>query len=71
MAVGTVFQITTNGVFATLHSFTYLESGPESYAALVQATNGNFYIACEGAGSGIQSRDDLAIDGSTGLTIHG
>ncbi len=50
--VGTVFQITTNGVFATLHSFTYQENGPESYAALVQATNGNFYIACEGAGSG-------------------
>jgi len=50
--VGTVFQITTNGVFATLYSFTYLESGPQSYAALVQGTNGNFYIACEGAGSG-------------------
>ncbi len=49
---GTVFQITTNGVFATLHSFTYLESGPESYAALVQATNGNFYVACEGSGQG-------------------
>jgi hypothetical protein len=47
-----VFQITTNGVFATLHSFTYQENGPESYAALVQATNGNFYVACEGAGQG-------------------
>jgi uncharacterized repeat protein (TIGR03803 family) len=48
---GTVFQITTNGIFATIHSFTYLENGPESYAALVQATNGNFYIACEGSSS--------------------
>ncbi len=47
---GTVFQITTNGIFTTLHSFTYLENGPESYAALMQATNGNFYIACEGSG---------------------
>ena len=50
--VGTLFQITTNGVFATLHSFTYLEAGPQSYAAVVQGTNGNFYIACEGSGSG-------------------
>jgi uncharacterized repeat protein (TIGR03803 family) len=50
--VGTVFQITTNGTFATLHSFTSLESGPESYAALIQGTNGNLYIACEGAGGG-------------------
>lgn len=48
---GTVFQITTNGIFITIHSFTYLENGPESYAALVQATNGNFYIACEGSSS--------------------
>lgn len=47
---GTVFQITTNGVFTTLHSFTSLENGPESYAALVQGTNGNFYITCEGSG---------------------
>jgi hypothetical protein len=46
-----VFQISASGVFATLHSFTYLESGPQSYSALVQGTNGNFYIACEGAGS--------------------
>ena len=49
---GTVFQITTNGVLATLHSFTWQETGPQSYSALVQGTNGNFYIACEGAGSG-------------------
>jgi uncharacterized repeat protein (TIGR03803 family) len=49
-SVGTVFQITTNGDFTTLHSFTPLENGPESYAALVQATNGNFYVACEGSG---------------------
>ena len=48
--VGTVFQITSNGIFTTLHSFTYVENGPESYAALVQATNGNFYITCEGSG---------------------
>jgi uncharacterized repeat protein (TIGR03803 family) len=45
---GTVFQITTDGVLTTLHSFTDLENGIESYAALVQATNGNLYITCEG-----------------------
>jgi uncharacterized repeat protein (TIGR03803 family) len=47
---GTVFQITTNGVFTMLHSFTDLENGIESYDALMQATNGNFYITCEGSG---------------------
>lgn len=47
---GTIFQIATNGIFVTLHSFTYLEGGPESYAALVQANNGNFYIADQGMG---------------------
>lgn len=46
---GTVFQITTNGALTTLHSFVYWENGNESYAALVQATNGNIYITCEGS----------------------
>jgi len=46
---GTVFQITTNGVLKTLYSITLQEGGPGSYSALVQATNGSFYIACEGA----------------------
>jgi uncharacterized repeat protein (TIGR03803 family) len=48
---GTVFQITTNGILTTLHSFAYFENGNESYAALVQATNGNIYITCEGSGT--------------------
>jgi uncharacterized repeat protein (TIGR03803 family) len=49
---GTVFQITTNGTFQTLHSFAWPENGPEGYSALLQATNGNFYVVCEGAGMG-------------------
>jgi uncharacterized repeat protein (TIGR03803 family) len=49
---GSVFQITTNGVLKTLHYFTYLEAGYQSYGALVQGTDGNLYIACEGGESG-------------------
>jgi uncharacterized repeat protein (TIGR03803 family) len=49
---GSVFQITTNGVLRTLHYFDYLETSSQAYAALVQGTDGNFYIACEGAGQG-------------------
>jgi uncharacterized repeat protein (TIGR03803 family) len=49
---GTVFQITTNGLLTTLYSFTDGEGGIGSYTALVQGTNGNFYIACEGVPEG-------------------
>jgi uncharacterized repeat protein (TIGR03803 family) len=39
---GTVFQITTNGDFTTLHAFTGPE-GREPHAGLVQGSDGNFY----------------------------
>jgi uncharacterized repeat protein (TIGR03803 family) len=39
---GTVFKITPSGAVTTLHSFQSRE-GSNSYAGLIQATNGNFY----------------------------
>jgi uncharacterized repeat protein (TIGR03803 family) len=41
--VGTVFRITTNGVFATLSPFTGGNDGGNPRAALVQSSDGNFY----------------------------
>ena len=40
---GTVYKVTSSGTFTRLHSFTYYERGGESYAGLVQGTDGNFY----------------------------
>jgi uncharacterized repeat protein (TIGR03803 family) len=46
-SLGTVFEITTGGTLATLHSFcsslTNCTDGEIPYGGLVQATNGNFY----------------------------
>jgi uncharacterized repeat protein (TIGR03803 family) len=41
---GTVFKITPSGTLTTLHNFAgYPTDGSESYAGLVQGTDGNFY----------------------------
>jgi uncharacterized repeat protein (TIGR03803 family) len=40
---GTVFQITTHGQLATLYSFTGGNDGSSPFAALIQASDGNFY----------------------------
>ena len=44
---GTVFKITPTGTLTTLHSFCTCTDGPYPCAALVQATNGNFYGTTE------------------------
>ena len=41
--LGTVFRMTTSGDFTTLHVFTGGADGAGSVAALVEATDGNFY----------------------------
>ncbi len=51
---GTVFKITLSGTLTTLYSFCNLEScadGSQPYAALLQATDGNFYGTTEFGGS--------------------
>ena len=49
---GTVFKITTNGVFTPLYSFRSLSTdGSTPYAGLRQGTNGNFYGVASQGGS--------------------
>jgi uncharacterized repeat protein (TIGR03803 family) len=49
---GTVFKLTPSGTFTTLHSFGSGD-GAEPRAALIQATDGNFYGTTSGAGFGL------------------
>ena len=44
---GTVFKITASGTLTTLHTFVG-EDGANSYAGLIQATDGNFYGTTSG-----------------------
>jgi len=40
---GTVFRVTTNGIFSVLHSFTGTNNGANPYAGLLQAADGVLY----------------------------
>jgi len=48
---GTVFQITTNGVFTTLYSFTGGADGGDPLAGLLQAADGSLYDTTEDGGA--------------------
>jgi uncharacterized repeat protein (TIGR03803 family) len=48
---GTVFQMTPAGKLKTLHSFGAAQDGAIPYAALVQASDGNFYGITYGGGT--------------------
>ena len=49
-SVGTVFQISPSGTLTTLHSFNPSTDGYQSYATLLQATDGNLYGTTESGG---------------------
>ncbi len=49
---GTVFRINAGGSLTTLWAFTNGVDGANSYATLVQGTDGNFYGTTSGSGSG-------------------
>jgi uncharacterized repeat protein (TIGR03803 family) len=53
---GTVYKITSSGKLTTLHSFcaqTYCPDGSEPSAALIQATDGNFYGTTQFGGGSV------------------
>ncbi len=47
---GTIFRITLNGSFATLHGFNFTTDGSEPYAGMIQATDGNLYGTASSGG---------------------
>ena len=49
---GTVFQISTNGAFTSLYSFTGGNDGANPYAGLVQGSDGYFYGTTVNGGQG-------------------
>jgi uncharacterized repeat protein (TIGR03803 family) len=49
-AWGTVFKVTSGGTLTTLHSFDYTD-GIYPAAAVIQATDGNFYGTTNGGGT--------------------
>jgi uncharacterized repeat protein (TIGR03803 family) len=48
---GTIFQITTNGAFASLYSFTNGDDGADIDGGLVLGTNGDFYGTASAGGT--------------------
>jgi uncharacterized repeat protein (TIGR03803 family) len=73
VGVGTVFQITPQGVLTTLHVFTGeppIYDGANPYAGLFQGTNGNFYGTTIGGGVfGFGTVFDITPEGTL-VTIH-
>jgi uncharacterized repeat protein (TIGR03803 family) len=50
-SAGTIFKMTTSGLFTSLYSFTNAADGGEPYAGLVQANDRNFYGTTSAGGT--------------------
>jgi uncharacterized repeat protein (TIGR03803 family) len=48
---GTIFKLTTNGMFTPLHSFTGTNDGANPYAGLIQGADGSLYGTTENGGT--------------------
>jgi|HubBroStandDraft_6_1064221.scaffolds.fasta_scaffold140655_2 uncharacterized repeat protein (TIGR03803 family) len=70
---GSVFKITPSGQFTTLHSFcskTACADGQNSYAGLIQATDGNLYGTTLGGGSHGHGTVFKITEGGTFSTLY-
>jgi uncharacterized repeat protein (TIGR03803 family) len=66
---GTIFKMSLDGVFTTLHVFTGTD-GVGAYGGLLQATDGNFYgMTSEGGSSGGGTLYEITPDGAL-TTLH-
>jgi uncharacterized repeat protein (TIGR03803 family) len=70
LGCGTIFKISPTGAFTTLHSFTGGADGGYVYAALIQATDGNFYGVTFTGGSADEGTVFQMTPSGTVTTIH-
>jgi uncharacterized repeat protein (TIGR03803 family) len=66
--IGTIFKITTNGQFQSLLSFPSSSMGSYPYAAMIQASDGNFYGTTFIGGDAVQHGTIFQITPAGGLT---
>jgi uncharacterized repeat protein (TIGR03803 family) len=67
---GTVFKITSGGTLTTLHNFFESAGGLQPSAALVQATDGNFYSTTASGGANGDGTVFRITPGGTLTTLH-
>ena len=61
---GTVFQISTSGVFSVLHHFSFYDDGADPSGTLVQGRDGNFYGTTESYAYGYGTMFQITTNGA-------
>jgi uncharacterized repeat protein (TIGR03803 family) len=67
---GTVYSQTLAGTFTVLHAFNFATDGGSSMAALMQATDGNFYGTTQGGGASSGGTIFSITSGGTFAVVH-